>query len=86
MENNIFEALQLMVVGMITVFLIVMIVMNIGKLLIALVNKFAPDEAVAPKKQVTSVAAVDPMAQSVIKAAVEKLTNGKGIVKKIEKI
>lgn len=86
MENNIFEALQLMVVGMITVFLILMIVINLGKLLIALVNKFAPEEAVAPKKQVASVAAVDPIAQSIIKAAVEKLTNGKGAVKKIEKI
>ena len=86
MENNIFEALQLMVVGMITVFLILMIVMNLGKLLIALVNKFAPEEAVASKKQVASVSAVDPMAQSIIKAAVEKLTNGKGVVKKIEKI
>lgn len=86
MENNIFQALQLMVVGMITVFLILMIVINLGKLLIALVNKFAPEEVVAPKKQVASVAAVDPMAQSIIKAAVEKLTNGKGVVKKIEKI
>ena len=86
MENNIFQALQLMVVGMITVFLILMIVINLGKLLIALVNKFAPEEAVAPKKQVASVVAVDPMAQSIIKAAVEKLTNGKGVVKKIEKI
>lgn len=86
MENNIFEALQLMVVGMITVFLILMIVINLGKLLIALVNKFAPEEAVVPKKQVASVAAVDPIAQSIIKAAVEKLTNGKGVVKKIEKI
>ena len=86
MENNIFQALQLMVVGMITVFLILMIVINLGKLLIALVNKFAPEEAVAPKKKVASVTAVDPMAQSIIKAAVEKLTNGKGVVKKIEKI
>lgn len=86
MENNILDALQLMVVGMITVFLILVIVMNLGKVLIALVNKFAPEEAVAPKKQVATVAAVDPVTQAVIKATVEKLTNGKGSVKKIEKI
>ena len=41
--ENLNTALLLMVVGMATVFAILLIVINLGKALIALVNKYAPD-------------------------------------------
>ena len=47
--ENLNTALLLMVVGMATVFAILLIVINLGKALIALVNKYAPEE-VTPAK------------------------------------
>ena len=40
--ENIPEALKLLAVGMLTVFAILLIVINLGKFLIAIVNKIAP--------------------------------------------
>ncbi len=87
MEESLFGALQLLLVGMITVFIILMIVINLGKCLIKLVNKFAPAEENTPKKSVSVAATpIDAHTQAVIKAAVEKLTNGKGTVVGIKKV
>lgn len=44
--ENIETAILLMVVGMATVFVILLIVIYLGKLLITLVNKYAPEEVV----------------------------------------
>ena len=46
--ENIGLALQLMVVGMVTVFIILMIVIQLGKWLIQIVNKVAPEESPHP--------------------------------------
>lgn len=86
MDKLILEALQLLAVGMITVFLILMIVIYLGKGLILLVNKFAPEEVVTSKVAVQTKATVDATTKTVIDAAVSQLTNGKGVVTKIEKI
>ena len=87
--DNIGEALQLLVVGMLTVFMILLIVIFLGKGLIALVNKYAPEEQV-PQKKVTAmgsvVTPVDAQTKSIIDAAVSQLTGGKGVVSKIQKI
>ena len=48
--ENLNIALLLMIVGMATVFAILLIVIYLGKGLIALVNKYAPEE-VAPVQQ-----------------------------------
>ena len=48
--ENLNIALLLMIVGMATVFAILLIVIYLGKGLIALVNKYAPEEVV-PAKQ-----------------------------------
>lgn len=89
MENVMGDALQLLVVGMLTVFMILLIVIFLGKGLIALVNKFAPAEQV-PQKKVTAmgggVSAVDAQTKAIIAAAVSQLTGGKGQVSKIEKV
>ena len=85
--ENIGIALQLMVVGMITVFIILIIVIQLGKLLIWTVNKIAPEEVVAPKGKPTStVTKIDAQTLSIIQAASTKLTNGKGSIKNIERI
>ena len=82
--ENIEYALMLMVVGMATVFVILLVVINLGRLLITLVNKFAPEEA--QKKSSVAVPTVDAGAMDAIKAAVDILTAGKGQVVKIEKL
>jgi oxaloacetate decarboxylase gamma subunit len=86
MDNIILEALQLLAVGMITVFLILMIVIYLGKGLILLVNKFAPEEVVVSKVVSQTKTDVDATTKAVIDAAVSQVTNGKGVVTKIEKI
>ena len=41
--------LTLMIVGMVTVFIVLLIIINLSKLLISIVNKVAPEEAVKHK-------------------------------------
>ena len=75
---------MLMVVGMDTVFVIILIVIYLSKYLITIVNKVAPEEA--PRKVPTVAPTTDAGAMDAIKAAVEILTAGKGQVIKIEKL
>ena len=76
-----------MVVGMTTVFLILIIVIQLGKVLIAMVNKFAPEEAVAPKKAAQPAqAAVDPTTMAVLAEAVKQITGGKGKISNVTKL
>ena len=70
--ENLETALLLMVVGMATVFAILLLVIYLGKLLISLVNKYAPP---IPGNIVAAIT-----------AAVNVVTQGKGKVTKIEKI
>ena len=76
--------LMLMVVGMATVFVILLIVIYLSKYLITVVNKVAPEET--PKKAPAVAPTADTGAMDAIKAAVEILTAGKGQVIKIEKL
>ena len=84
--ENIGIALQLMVVGMITVFIILIVVIQLGKLLIWTVNKIAPEENGVKKTPDNSKANIDNTTISIINAAVNQITGGKGKVQKIEKI
>lgn len=75
---------------MTTVFAILLIVIYLGKGLIALVNKYAPEEVVL-KKQAARVATVQSgsipgKTTAAIVAAVSMVTGGQGKVTKIEKI
>ena len=84
--ENLNIALLLMIVGMATVFAILLIVIYLGKGLIALVNKYAPEE-VAPADQASkSPAAVPCNIMAAISAAVTVVTQGKGKVAKVEKL
>lgn len=82
--DNLGIGLLLMVVGMVTVFIILLIVIYLSKILISLVNKFALSEE--PVKVSPQRAIADNESVAAIKAAVKVLTAGKGKVVKIEKL
>lgn len=76
-----------MAVGMLTVFAILLIVIYGSKLLIAIVNQFAPEKAVTPKKQMATQqnaailstdATIDAATMEVLQQAVAQITQGKG--------
>jgi oxaloacetate decarboxylase gamma subunit len=69
------QAFYLMVMGMITVFVILSLVVIVGKLLIRLVNFFTPPSKSTP----------DPEVVAALTAAVEVFTEGKGRIIRIEK-
>ena len=80
--ENIQTGLLLMVVGMITVFVILLIVIFGSKGLISLVNKIVPPEEVPVK----SASGPDAKVEKVLQAAVATITGGKGRIVKISKI
>ena len=83
--ENLDIALMLMVVGMTSVFVILLIVINLSRGLIWVVNKVAPEDE--PKKKAASaVPTPDAAPLDAIKAAVDILTAGKGQVVKVEKL
>lgn len=85
--ENLETALLLMVVGMSTVFVILLIVIYLGKLLITLVNKYAPEEVAPVKREVQrGPAPVSGTILAAITAAVNVVTQGKGKITKVEKI
>lgn len=86
--ENVDLGLMLMAVGMITVFLILLIVINLSRLLIAIVNRVAPEETVVKKAAASQAApvAIDPATLAAIKGAVNVVTGGKGKVMKVERI
>ncbi|MDR1403185.1 MAG: OadG family protein [Tannerellaceae bacterium] len=89
--ENLEIGLLLMVVGMATVYVILLIVIYLGKGLITLVNKYAPEETTV-KKQVSpspiqsSAHNLSGSATAAIVSAVSLVTAGKGNVTKIEKL
>lgn len=84
--ENLETAILLMVVGMTTVFAILLIVIYLGKYLIYLVNKYAPEEIVSVKRAVSTPAPIPANILAVITAAVNVVTHSKGKVSKVEKI
>lgn len=84
--ENLNTALMLMVVGMATVFAILLVVIYLGKALIALVNKYAPEEVVPAKAAANGPAPIPANIMAAISAAVAVVTHDKGKVAKVEKI
>lgn len=85
--DNLGIGVELMIVGMLTVFAILLIVINLGKVLINVVNKIAPEEEVAPKKAAQpAVAAIDAQTKAILDQVVNQLTGGKGRVASARKI
>lgn len=93
--ENIGIGLQLMAVGMVTVFAILLIVIYGSTLLIAIVNQFAPEKAVAPKKQMaaqqnaailTTDSNIDATTMEILQQAVAQITQGKGRLDNVVKL
>ncbi len=85
--ENIGLGLELMVVGMFTVFLILLIVIWGGKFLIKAVNKFAPEEQQKPKKAAAKPAStIDATTMAILQQTVAQITGGKGTVASAKKI
>ena len=84
--NNLGVGFELMIVGMSTVFLILLIVIWGGKLLIKTVNKIAPEETVSPKNSGASVASIDNNTMAILQQVVSQITGGKGQVSSAKRI
>lgn len=84
--DNIGTGLTLMLVGMVTVFAILMIVIFGSRLLIQLINRIAPEEQAPAKKEAASPAPVDANAMAILEAAVAQITGGAGHITKVTKI
>ena len=75
-------ALLLMIVGMGTVFVILVLIINLSKLMIMAVNKIAPEEEVAPKKAAAAApAAIPANIKAAIEAAVKQVAPGAMVTK-----
>ena len=100
MENLAF-AFQLLIVGMLTVFVILLAVIYGSKLLITIVNQIAPEgESVrktkmavnnsaailTPEPTVPTVAAIDAPTMELLQQAVAQLTGGKGRITEAVKL
>ena len=82
--NDIVLGLQLMGIGMVTVFCILLIVIYGSKLIITLINKVAPETAAAEAG--AAPAAVSGDVRAILDAAVSQITGGRGHITKITKI
>ncbi len=80
--GNLQIGLLLMLVGMLTVFAILLIVIYGSRLLVTIVNKLAPEETVPVRGE----EAPTPKVRAVLEAAVSQITGGKGHITKITKL
>ena len=79
------QALQLMGIGLATVFSVLLLIILLGNWMISLINKYAPEEE-KPQPRAAQPAAVDSNVRQAVDLAIRKLTNGNSKLEKIEKI
>jgi oxaloacetate decarboxylase gamma subunit len=84
--ENLGIGFELMIVGMSTVFLILLIVIWGGKLLIKAVNKIAPEEVVSHQKGATPNANIDGGTMTILQQVVSQITGGKGHISSAKRI
>jgi len=82
MSEYIHQAWTLLGVGMLTVFVILLIVVVIGNIIIMVVNKFFPE---AEKSKTVTVNSIGNARMAAITAAVNMVTQGRGRITKIQK-
>ncbi|MDO5523999.1 MAG: OadG family transporter subunit [Bacteroidia bacterium] len=85
--ENLDEALSLLLVGMITVFIILSLVVFIGNMVVRFTNRFIPQESLAVKKDIVAgkTKPLSPAKIAAVIAAVEAVTGGRGKIEKIDK-
>jgi len=96
MNENLSEAILILVIGMITVFIILGLVVLTGKTLIRITNRFAPDIKESPKgigviapvsnNTLSNNSTINKKKLAAIIGTVEMITQGKGRIEKIEKV
>ncbi len=86
MSESMSVALQLLFVGMLTVFAVLFLVVGIGNGIIRFVNRFMPEEEKIALAAKSTSDSIDPKKVAAITSAVSTLTKGKGKVMNIEKI
>lgn len=85
--NDMGVALELLGIGMVTVFTILALVVILGNLIIRFVNRFIPEiEKVSARAGQTVSYEISQKKMAVIVSTVSKLTKGTGRVNKIEKL
>ncbi len=85
--NEMGIALELLGVGMVTVFIILALVVILGDLIIRFVNRFMPEvEKVSASKTETSNQSANNKKMAAIVSAIGMVTKGTGRVTKIEKL
>ena len=86
MEDSFSNAFVILLIGMLTVFFILLLVMLCGNLLIKITNKFA---TVVEKASIVNPSASSSISKkkiAAISAVISELSGGTAIIKKIEKI
>lgn len=83
MDPNIQIGFQLLLVGMISVFFILGIVVGLGKILILTVNKYGPQVS---EPTIIDNSTIDKKHLVVLSSVVDLVTNGSGVVKSIKKV
>jgi oxaloacetate decarboxylase gamma subunit len=79
--------ITLMIVGMVTVFAVLLIIIFLSNQLIRIVNRVAPDEeAKSAVKTVKAVGAIAPDVMEAIRLTVAKITEGKGTVAEVKAV
>ena len=86
MTDELTQALQLLLVGMGSVFLILGVVVALGRLLVTLVNRYSPEVAVAPKRRPKTKSVFNPKKLAALTAVVDIVTQQQGVIKSIKKI
>ncbi|MEM9324058.1 MAG: oxaloacetate decarboxylase [Bacteroidota bacterium] len=74
-------ALTLLLIGMITVFVVLLLVVLVGNLLIFFVNRY-----LSPQDQDPDSTGISAKEVAVLTATVEVITQGKGVIERIEKL
>jgi oxaloacetate decarboxylase gamma subunit len=80
------EALELMLTGMGTVFIILIMVVVLGNLIIKLTNKFAPAPVTLTGNKAGNISDIDSKKMAAIVSAVQVTTMGRGYITSIKKI
>lgn len=85
MTDTLNLALQLLLVGMLSVFTILAIVVGIGRLLITLVNKYSPEPV---KTVLTSRPShvISSKKLAVLSSVIDIVTDQQGVIKSVKKI
>lgn len=86
MDNTIAEAIRLMLTGMSTVFLILVLVVLLGKVIIAITNNYSVSPTDKPKKGEGRSSEIETKKLAAIISAVETATQGQGSITSIRKL